>query len=56
MEKVMSRRAGDPHRDGDARVPLASAELKEVGDTPYVNCLHGDLPLVTAVYNNVFLW
>lgn len=56
MEKVMSRREGDPHREGDGRVPVASAALEEVGDTRYVYCQHGDLPLVPAVFNNVFLW
>jgi pimeloyl-ACP methyl ester carboxylesterase len=56
MEKVMSRREGDPHREGDGRVPMASATLEEIGDTRYVYCQHGDLPLVPAVYTDVFLW
>ncbi len=56
MAKEMSRIKGDPHREGDGRVPVVSAALEDVGDTRYVYCLHGDLPLVPAVYDNVFRW
>ena len=31
MTKVISRVAGDPHREGDGRVPLASAALESHG-------------------------
>ena len=54
MDRVTSRRVGDPHRDGDGRVPLASAELERVGETRYIKAEHGALPSVPAVYEDVF--
>jgi pimeloyl-ACP methyl ester carboxylesterase len=54
MDRVTSRRAGDPHREGDGRVPLASAKLEWVGETRYVKAEHGSLPSVPAVYADVF--
>jgi pimeloyl-ACP methyl ester carboxylesterase len=55
-DKVTGRVPGDPHRDGDGRVPIASAALEDVGDTRYVKGVHGDLPMIPAVYNDVFRW
>jgi len=54
MDRVTSRRAGEPHREGDGRVPLASAKLEWVGETRYIKAEHGSLPSVPAVYNDVF--
>lgn len=54
MDRVTSRRPGDRHRDGDGRVPLASAQLEWVGETRYVRAEHGSLPSVPAVYADVF--
>ena len=49
-----SRRAEDPDRDGDGRVPLRSAELEYVDAIHYVRGKHGGLPNVKAVYEDVF--
>jgi len=49
MDRVTERVPGDRHRDGDGRVPLASAELEHVGETRYVRAVHGTLPTVRAV-------
>jgi len=56
MEKVKSRVPGDPHRDGDGRVPVASAVLENVGELRYVKGIHGDLPMIQEVYDDVFRW
>ncbi|HTJ33480.1 MAG TPA: hypothetical protein VL738_09640, partial [Dactylosporangium sp.] len=48
------RRPGDPHRDGDGRVPLASACLEYVAETRYVRGEHGRLPSIPAVYEDAF--
>jgi pimeloyl-ACP methyl ester carboxylesterase len=53
--KVTRRIEGDPHRDGDSRVPLASAELENV-ETRYIRGVHGGLTNIPAVYNDVFQW
>ena len=55
MVKTTERIAADPHRDGDGRVPLASAALFS---TPirYVKGVHGGLPNIPGVYNDVFHW
>jgi pimeloyl-ACP methyl ester carboxylesterase len=55
MEKVTSRVPGDPHRDGDGRVPLASARLDGV-ETRYVRGVHGGLTNIPDVYEEVFRW
>lgn len=55
MEKVTARKPGDPHREGDGRVPLASAALEDV-QIRYVRGIHGGLPNVPAVYEDVFRW
>jgi pimeloyl-ACP methyl ester carboxylesterase len=49
MEKVTGRRAGNVHREGDGRVPLASAELEFVGETRYVVGEHAQLPNLADV-------
>jgi hypothetical protein len=54
MARVTRRDPGDPDREGDGRVPLASAELEYVGQTRYVAAEHGELPSVPAVYEDVF--
>ncbi|GAA4257294.1 alpha/beta hydrolase [Dactylosporangium darangshiense] len=54
MDRVTSRRPGDPHRDGDGRVPLASARLEYVAETRYVRGEHGRLPSIPAVYDDAF--
>ena len=56
MEKVKDDIRNDPHRQGDGRVPLASAELEDVGDVRYVNGVHGELPMIPAVYEDVLRW
>jgi pimeloyl-ACP methyl ester carboxylesterase len=48
------RRAGDPDREGDGRVPLRSAELEYVDTVRYCRGRHADLPNVPAVYEDVF--
>ncbi|MCG2641718.1 MULTISPECIES: lipase family alpha/beta hydrolase [Bradyrhizobium] len=52
--KVFDRVVNDPHREGDGRVPLASARLENVGDTRYVYGVHGGLTNIEAVYTDVF--
>jgi len=51
---VYKRERNDPHREGDGRVPLASAILENVGDFRYVYGVHGGLPNIPAVYEDVF--
>jgi pimeloyl-ACP methyl ester carboxylesterase len=53
--KVTSRVRDDPHREGDGRVPLASATLDNVR-IRYVRGLHAGLTNIEAVYNDVFAW
>ena len=55
-DKVKSRVDGDPHREGDGRVPLASAVLEHVGQKRYVRGVHGELPMIREVYEDVFRW
>lgn len=54
-DKVTKRVADDPHREGDGRVPLASAALENV-HIRYVKGIHGGLPNIAAVYEDVFRW
>jgi pimeloyl-ACP methyl ester carboxylesterase len=54
--KETGRIAGDPHREGDGRVPLASACLEYVGDTRFVRGVHANLPNLPAVHEDVFRW
>jgi pimeloyl-ACP methyl ester carboxylesterase len=51
--KTVHRISNDPHREGDGRVPLASAMLENVGDIRYVRGVHGGLPNIPAVYEDV---
>jgi pimeloyl-ACP methyl ester carboxylesterase len=55
LDKITSRIAGDPHRDGDGRVPVASATLRRVA-MRYVKGVHGGLTNIPAVYSDVFRW
>ncbi len=54
MDRITDRRPGDPHREGDGRVPLASAMLEMVGQTRYIHAEHGRLATVPQVYQDVF--
>jgi hypothetical protein len=56
MDRATGRRPGDPHRDGDGRVPVASAVLGSVGETRYVRGVHGKIPGILAVQEAVFAW
>jgi pimeloyl-ACP methyl ester carboxylesterase len=56
MEKVTDVQRGNPDRDGDGRVPLASARLPNVGDTRFVIGKHGDLPNLPPVIDAAFAW
>jgi pimeloyl-ACP methyl ester carboxylesterase len=49
MKHVTKRVEGDPHREGDGRVPLASAALENV-PVRYVRAKHGGMANVPAVY------
>jgi len=53
MDRVTSRTPASPHRDGDGRVPLASASLPGV-DIHHVEGEHGRLPTIPAVYQDAF--
>lgn len=55
MKKVTRRVPGDPHREGDGRVPLASATLDGV-ETRYVKGVHGGLTNIPEVWEDVFRW
>ena len=55
MNKITDLEPGDPHHDGDGRVPLASATLRRV-TMRYVKGVHGGLTNIPAVYNDVFRW
>jgi hypothetical protein len=54
MDKETHRRPGDPNRDGDGRVPQASAQLESIGDARYAKVVHGSLPTTSLVYDDVF--
>jgi len=55
MDKITDRIPGDPNRDGDGRVPLASAQLSRIR-MRYVEGVHGSLTNIPAVYSDVFRW
>lgn len=55
MDKHLDRVPGDLHREGDGRVPLASAKLRSI-TTRYIRGTHGGLMNIPAVYNDVFRW
>ncbi|MFD3940738.1 alpha/beta fold hydrolase [Streptomyces sp. NPDC058611] len=54
MDRITSRIAHHSDRDGDGRVPLASAQLPWIGETRYVNGEHGSLPNLAAVQGDVW--
>jgi pimeloyl-ACP methyl ester carboxylesterase len=55
VDKITSRIEGDPHRDGDGRVPLASAELEKV-ELRYVKGEHGSVQNLPAVVKDTIAW
>jgi pimeloyl-ACP methyl ester carboxylesterase len=55
MEKVTAREQDNPHRDGDGRVPLASATLENVASR-FVKGAHSALPNILSVQRDVFAW
>jgi pimeloyl-ACP methyl ester carboxylesterase len=55
VDKVTARVPGDPNRDGDGRVPLASAELEKI-ELRYVIGEHGSVQNIPAVVNDVLAW
>jgi pimeloyl-ACP methyl ester carboxylesterase len=50
------REVGQPNRESDGTVPLASAVLEYVGTTRYIKGVHTTLPAMSQVYNDVFHW
>jgi pimeloyl-ACP methyl ester carboxylesterase len=52
-KKTTSRIPGDPHRDGDGRVPLASATLDDV-EIRYARGVHGEMTNIPAVWQDTF--
>lgn len=55
VEKITSRTPGDAHRDGDGRVPVASADLEKI-QVRYVKGEHGSLQNIPAVIDDVVAW
>jgi pimeloyl-ACP methyl ester carboxylesterase len=55
MVKTTDRMPGNRHREGDGRVPVASAALENV-QIGFVRGVHGDLPNIPLVYKSVFLF
>ena len=55
-KKIVAIEEENPHRMGDGRVPCASAALENIGETRYVGGVHGGLPNMPAVYQEVFRW
>jgi pimeloyl-ACP methyl ester carboxylesterase len=53
MTKITKRVPGIRHREGDSRVPVASAALENVS-IRYIRGVHGELPNMPPVYRNVF--
>ena len=54
-QKETGRIEGDPHRDGDGRVTVASAALHGV-EIRYAKGIHGGMTNIPAVYEDVFRW
>jgi hypothetical protein len=52
-KKITDRVRDNPHREGDSRVPIASARLDNV-ETHYVKGVHGGLTNIPAVYLATF--
>jgi pimeloyl-ACP methyl ester carboxylesterase len=55
MLKVTDRVPNNPDREGDGRVPLRAAMLDGV-EVRYVKGVHGALPNIPEVWQDVFLW
>jgi pimeloyl-ACP methyl ester carboxylesterase len=55
-KKITSAVWDDVHREGDGRVPVASAALDYVGAVRYCRGVHGELPNIPIVYRDVFQW
>lgn len=55
VDKVTKRTPGDPNRDGDGRVPLASAQLENV-EQRYAKGSHGSIQNVPSVALDVLAW
>jgi pimeloyl-ACP methyl ester carboxylesterase len=55
IRKVTDRTANDVHREGDGRVPVASAALENV-PIRYVRGVHGELASIPRAYEDVFRW
>src|ERR1035438_2598714 len=53
--KITERKPCDENRDGDGRVPIASAHLEDVA-IRYVEGEHGGLPNIPAVAADVLAW
>src|SRR5262249_44981461 len=53
--KITTRVACDPNREGDGSVPLASAQLEDV-TIRYVQGKHGALPSIPAVAKDILAW
>jgi pimeloyl-ACP methyl ester carboxylesterase len=56
VQRITRRVEGNPHREGDGSVPLASACLESIGTTRYALGEHSVLPNIPMVYNDVFAW
>lgn len=54
-KKITERVEGDPNRDGDQRVPVASAQIEDV-PVRYVKGVHSALPNIPAVSQDVLAW
>jgi pimeloyl-ACP methyl ester carboxylesterase len=55
MNKITDRVKSDPHREGDGRVPLASATLDKISIC-FIKGVHGGLTNIPDVYSGVFDW
>jgi pimeloyl-ACP methyl ester carboxylesterase len=55
VEKITARTPGDPNREGDGRVPLASAQLENIQQR-YIMGEHGTLQNLPAVVRDVLAW
>jgi hypothetical protein len=52
-KKTTSRVPGDPHREGDGRVPVASATLDDV-QIRFARGVHAEMPNIPAVWQDAF--
>lgn len=55
VDRITARKPGDPNRDGDGRVPLASAQLENVTHR-YVRGAHGGLHNIPSVITDMLNW